>query len=478
MDAINGALHKEKLIFAAASNHGGASVRGISWPAWENRVFGIFSANFEGERSTFNPDENDDDPFSRYKFLGEAVKSAWLNDEEKRMTGTSVAASVATSTAALFLEYIRGNMKGNQGLTGPAVCAIERAARMPDGMRRIFAAVGTKRQTNDFLKYVTPWFLLNHERRHRILHRIDEALAELQLDRYEQDFENLEESSLAMESSLSEQEAEVRDNQSSFDGAKNDLRIQVLAVLTATGVGSSSVHLFAPFLWWATGSISLAVVWAALSFARDRQGEILTGFEGKATNINSKLQDAIRLNESNTAHGDQTMEEVLGLVERILSHHMTPAETESVPDEEFNELDTAFQQLQLDIFEEEDMKDGLAASEESRAFQLLLEIGRLMVQTGQGAVAESDEGKEHMKTLKKAKTVLEKATGSIEKLGEVSRHFDKLQKDLATQKLKAQIELAEKAAKEAGNVVEWLRWFLVWLGVGIGIILALVAANA
>ncbi|CAI7647207.1 unnamed protein product [Penicillium manginii] len=475
MDAINRALYKEKLIFAAVSNNGGAVARAISWPAMETKVFGIFSANFEGEGSKFNPDENDDDVFSRYKFLGETVKSTWLDNEEKYMTGTSVATSIATSTAALFLEYIRGYTKGGHGMTGAAICAIERAARRPDGMRRIFAEVGTKRQTNDFLRYVTPWYLLDQDKGRLIIHRIDQALIDLQLDNYHEEFQNLESSNSALEDSLSDREAQVQENQRSFDGGRDDLRIQVLAVLATAAIGSSSAHVFAPLLWWATGSISLAIVWTALAFAREKQETILNGYKSKATDLISKLQDSIRLNDLYISTGYQSMEELLFLLERMIKSYRLHNEREEMTEQEFDVVNARFQELQLVTIEEREIKEALAASEDSRALFLLTEIGKLIMEAKEGAMGSSEKDEKHIINLEKAKNVLDNAIGSSEKLKDTSQHFDKIRKDLIAQEEKAESDLAEKHEKESGNTLAWLWWFLIWLGVGVAIILGLVA---
>ena len=179
------------LVFAAVSNNGAAALRQISWPASMTKVFGINSANFDGESSSFNPSENDNDTFSRYKFLGEGVRSAWPlhlgEGEAKCLTGTSIATPIAAATAALFIEFMRQNADNNDEIAVDA-----RIMETPDGMREMFYLIGDSKRKGDYLKYVKPWGLLHTTElrpvkadRNDILSRIRFAFRFLRVDWHE-----------------------------------------------------------------------------------------------------------------------------------------------------------------------------------------------------------------------------------------------------------------------------------------------------
>lgn len=186
-EALKKADREDILVFAAVSNDGAAALRLIAWPASMTKVFGINSAKFDGVTSSFNPPENDNDAFSRYKFLGEGVRSAWplhLGDgEEKTLTGTSMATPIAAATTALFIEFIRQNADDEEaGLDAEIM-------ETPDGMREIFHLIGIAKSKGEYLKYVTPWHLLHtatdsvQTDRRRALHRIHQALLDLHVEK-------------------------------------------------------------------------------------------------------------------------------------------------------------------------------------------------------------------------------------------------------------------------------------------------------
>jgi hypothetical protein len=191
--ALKKADAEDVLVFAAVSNGGAAALRPVAWPASRTKVFGINSANFDGVTSSFNPPEDNvnDDTFSRYKFLGQGVQSAWplhLGVGEKMtLTGTSMATPIAAATAALFIEFIRQNAD-----------VVEEAAldkeiiETPVGMKEIFRLIGITKSQGEYLKYVTPWHLLHTTNpasveadRRRALRRIHEALFPLHVHKAE-----------------------------------------------------------------------------------------------------------------------------------------------------------------------------------------------------------------------------------------------------------------------------------------------------
>ncbi|KAL4875159.1 peptidase S8/S53 domain-containing protein [Aspergillus karnatakaensis] len=475
--SIQNALHKEKLIFAAVSNSGGALPTGISWPARETKVFGVFSSNFQGERSTFNPNVNDDDTFSRYKFLGEAVNSAWLNCEEKRMTGTSVATPIAASTAALFLEYIRGNMVGIHDIS--LMAEIERCASMPDGMRRIFALAGTTRETHDFLRYVTPWSLLDHKNQRFIMTRIDQCLLDLQLIYYDKKFASLEKDSGSIRTSLSDQKKRLDSNQKSFEKAKSELKTHVLSILGVTVLGAGSVDVAFPLAKWVTGSLALGAIWWLLSSARDTQGTILTDFKKRATDVQPKINEAIKLSAKNKSEGDMVLDQLFKLLARIIEHHKSHAQV-SEPDS--HQLEDKLMQLKLrlklHIIKETELQSALSPSQNARVQDLMVKLEKLVTEgAGKGLFGEEAE---HNELAKSAKEVLDRAIRAALAVHQAQIEVDEVSKEIKSQTLKASADLAEKREKETGGTLSWLHWFLLWLGitgVALTLILAVVAAS-
>ncbi|KAK3299815.1 peptidase S8/S53 domain-containing protein [Chaetomium fimeti] len=113
-DEIKKAVDRGKLIFAAASNSGANDPR--AYPASQEGVICVHSADGLGNASLFNPTElpgPDDDNFC---FVGENIEGAWpssMPDQAggtRRMTGTSYATAVAIAVAALMIGFVRENM--------------------------------------------------------------------------------------------------------------------------------------------------------------------------------------------------------------------------------------------------------------------------------------------------------------------------------------------------------------------------------
>lgn len=101
-DAVDEALRKPTLIFAAASNNG--TRKKVAFPAYLPGVICINASNANGGSSDFNPTFDPSRPFS---ILGVNVPSTYLSTSmtHKRMTGTSVATPIAAGIAGLLHEF-------------------------------------------------------------------------------------------------------------------------------------------------------------------------------------------------------------------------------------------------------------------------------------------------------------------------------------------------------------------------------------
>ncbi|KUL88013.1 hypothetical protein ZTR_03836 [Talaromyces verruculosus] len=459
-DSIKEALDREKLIFAAVSNRGGASVDGISWPALVTKVFGVFSCNINGDSSTFNPNRNDD-RFSRFKFFGEGVKSPWLRNGERGMTGTSAATPIAASTAALFIEYIRANMQGNSGITKAGMEAIEHCAMMPDGMQRIFSEVGETRTTDAWLKQVYPWFLLNYNRRHRIIYRIDKSLEELQLENYNEDIQVLEESNASILHSISNQNTRLVENQQSFEMAKSGIRTLVFSLMGATAVGTGTMTIAFPLTHWLTNAVALGAVWVLLSSARENQGNALADYKLRATALREEILEATRLSSQNIAQAERVVSGLLSLVERILKRY-------PVSEAELEHLETKVEELSLHPIEHTELQSAEHVSLDVRVQSLLDELEKLI------SLRQDD----HEDSRDKAKDTLEKAKRMVKDGHDVHKELDEAKKKADAQEEGANKDLAEKERMESGSTFQWLRWFLIWLGIGGTLLVMILAAFA
>lgn len=104
--AIGKASSARILMFCAASNGGGNT--SIAYPANQNEVICVNSANGLGCPSEYNPGEAQEG--RNLCALGEAVKSSWPKLQQQRKSGTSFATPIAAALAAVVLDYVRQNM--------------------------------------------------------------------------------------------------------------------------------------------------------------------------------------------------------------------------------------------------------------------------------------------------------------------------------------------------------------------------------
>jgi subtilisin family serine protease len=102
---IGDANKNDIIIFAAASNVGGNNTGPpIAYPARRKDVICVFSTDYQGNPSGFNPQRDE----NRYSFstLGENVESAWVTADgsyRKTLSGTSVATPIAAGIAAVII---------------------------------------------------------------------------------------------------------------------------------------------------------------------------------------------------------------------------------------------------------------------------------------------------------------------------------------------------------------------------------------
>jgi len=170
-EALDRALEKPRLIFAAASNNGSRR-RNATFPAWYPGVIGINAADAYKKPSSFNPPLKPGMPFT---ILGENVRSAWIKHKVKdievryrTMSGTSVATPVASAVAALVLEFVlqdnpKSKLKEKLG-------GLKRAYVMSP----ILEAMSSNEAG---YKYIVPWYVLSADRdRAAIKFKIEEAV--------------------------------------------------------------------------------------------------------------------------------------------------------------------------------------------------------------------------------------------------------------------------------------------------------------
>jgi subtilisin family serine protease len=144
-EEIKKCLNEGIMVFAAASNDGGNAPR--TYPATQDRVFGIHSATSLGNKASFNPDPKPDE--NNLSFLGVSIKSFWpLNISSKNktgfasMSGTSFATPVAVSVTAFIVGYVWKNIAEAQWVIDP---------KSPEGMKAIFSLMKSRRDDYDWI---------------------------------------------------------------------------------------------------------------------------------------------------------------------------------------------------------------------------------------------------------------------------------------------------------------------------------------
>ena len=146
---IRSALHRGKIVFAAASNDGANSAR--AFLASQDGVICIHSTDGYGNKSRFNPTA-ETSPTENFSVVGEAIEAAWpglgTHDSSgtRRLSGTSFAVPVAVAIAAFMISLVEQRKpEHEQWATAPG---------SPAGVRAIFSRMSEKR---DFpYDYVNP----------------------------------------------------------------------------------------------------------------------------------------------------------------------------------------------------------------------------------------------------------------------------------------------------------------------------------
>jgi hypothetical protein len=136
---INNALHREKILFSAASNDGGNMTR--AYPASQDGVICVHSADGLGNASLFNPSalRNADN----FCVVGENIDAAWPSatpDElggSKRMTGASFATPVAVAVAAFMIGFVGRRIPEHVDWGVPL--------KSPEGVKAIFEVLSERR---------------------------------------------------------------------------------------------------------------------------------------------------------------------------------------------------------------------------------------------------------------------------------------------------------------------------------------------
>ncbi|KAF6823129.1 pfs domain-containing protein [Colletotrichum plurivorum] len=140
--ALDRACYKHVLLFAAASN-GGGKVQ-PSFPAREDTVIAVYSTDTDGDRSNFSPTAMKHE--LNLATVGEAVESAWLDDQVKSKSGTSYATPIMAGIAAFLLQYARIHIPGK-------AAALKKRKGMMEVLKRI-AEKGPRYQQRDGYYFV------------------------------------------------------------------------------------------------------------------------------------------------------------------------------------------------------------------------------------------------------------------------------------------------------------------------------------
>lgn len=157
-DALERAVKKDVLLFAAACNGGANQPR--AWPARRDDVFCIHACDGLGNKATTNPNplaQNDN-----FTVLGVNITSRW-KEEVVEKSGTSFATPVAAGFAANIIEFA----KLHWDLDGAGLAKQRNLKKICtfSGMRAVFRALcrvpgpeTTNRDGYDYVNLKNCWF--------------------------------------------------------------------------------------------------------------------------------------------------------------------------------------------------------------------------------------------------------------------------------------------------------------------------------
>jgi hypothetical protein len=136
---IDKAIHRNKIVFAAASNDGGNAAR--AYPASQDGVICVHSADGLGNVSPFNPTALKGT--HNFCFVGENIEAAWPSSTPsklgglRRMSGTSFATPVAVAVAAFMIGFVSNKMPEHINWGIPL--------KSSEGIKAIFHAISERR---------------------------------------------------------------------------------------------------------------------------------------------------------------------------------------------------------------------------------------------------------------------------------------------------------------------------------------------
>jgi hypothetical protein len=136
---IEDAMHRGKVVFAAASNDGGNTAR--IYPANQEGVICVHSMDGLSNASLFNPTALDNT--DNFCVVGEHIEAAWPSHttEElggtKRLTGNSFATPVAVAIAAFMIGFVDQNAQDHADWVIPL--------KSPAAVRVFFRAISERR---------------------------------------------------------------------------------------------------------------------------------------------------------------------------------------------------------------------------------------------------------------------------------------------------------------------------------------------
>lgn len=150
--AINYAVGKETLLFAAASNNSENKRNPIGYPARDSNVICVNSTDDQGNKSTFSPHGVERD--YNFAILGEMVQGAWpehphQNGHLKRASGTSQATPILAGIASIILHITRLKQFGPK-------FRMEWRLKEARGMSQVLYSQMTKKRRAPEYNYVTP----------------------------------------------------------------------------------------------------------------------------------------------------------------------------------------------------------------------------------------------------------------------------------------------------------------------------------